>query len=166
MFSKPDYIVIGKFSEVNFDDLIIETKEGFTIDNKKLKILITTAISIIILGTVADVGLAAGVHDAFLGHGQPAITAMAQVVNHKPTQLAHILAYINWLINLLRLIVSSVAGLIMTFAGYKWATTIDGNGAETAKKILKNAFVGGLIVFAGTTIADFFVGKMEQILAG
>ncbi|MDF2533994.1 MAG: hypothetical protein K0R18_151 [Bacillales bacterium] len=157
------YVVIGKFSEINFDEVIMKTKEGFKVDKKKLRIIAATILSAVVIGLLSDVAFAAEVHSTFAGFDQGAVAAMANV-QPKPTQLEHIFEYIRWLIQLLRLIVSSVAGLICTFAGYKWSTTIDGNGAETAKKILKNAFVGGLIVFSGTTIADFFVGKMEQIL--
>lgn len=154
---RQQYIVVGKLSEISIEDLVIEQNGKFNIDSKKLKIIVTGALSVAIMLALQDVSMAAtlpGVHDS--------VVAMATY--KQPTQLQHLLQFVSWLIQLLRLIVSSVAGLICTFAGYKWATAVEGNGAETAKKILKNAFVGGLIVWTGTSIADFFVDKMNQIL--
>lgn len=164
--SAQGYVVIGKFSEINFEEIIQNKNGNFTINKKKLKIIIATGLAAVVLALISDPAFAADVHTSILASNQEAVPAMAMMKPAQPTQLQHIFEYIHWLIQLLRLIVSSIAGLICTFAGYKWSTTIDGNGAETAKKILKNAFVGGLLVFAGSTIADFFVGKMEQILVG
>lgn len=171
MFTKNKYVVVGSFSELTLNQAVEKREKGFVVKKKVLKKIVIATLSAVLIGMLSDVSFAAGIQDAFSNYSQPAVPAMAnstftQVTGHNPTQLKHILEYVNWLVEMLRLVVSSIAGLICTFAGYKWATTIDGNGAETAKKILKNAFVGGLIVFAGTTIADFFVGKMEQILLG
>jgi len=156
---KQQYTVVGKISDISVEDLIVQKGNAFKIDKKKLKMVVTTALSLAIMATLQDVTFAAelpGLQDAVL----------ANAVYKQPTQLQHIFEFVQWLIQLLRLIVSSVAGLICTFAGYKWATAIESNGQESAKKILKNAFVGGLIVWTGTTIADFFVGKMNAILLG
>lgn len=148
---KRDYVVVGKLSELKVEDLVIQKDNKFAIDKKKLKIAITTSLSLLIMTAFQDIGFAAE-----LSNGTE--------VMKKPTQIAALFDFVAWLIELLRLILSSIAGLICTFAGWKWATAIESNGQESAKKILRNAFVGGLIVWTGTSIADFFVDKMNEIL--
>lgn len=157
------YIVVGKLSNLTVEDLVIQKENGFKIDKKKLKIIVAGALSLSILALLQDVTMAAELNDHLLASAD----AIPVSGGYKaPSQLRSLLEFVDWLVELIRLIVSSVAGLICTFAGYKWATAIESNGQESAKKILKNAFVGGLIVWTGTSIADFFVGKMNAILLG
>lgn len=82
----------------------------------------------------------------------------------RPPELDPIFAYIDWLIWLFRVIVSSIIGLIATFAGYKWSTDLSPSGVSEAKKILKNCAVGLFYVQFGATIANYFVDKLQSFL--
>ena len=158
---KKDYVVIGKLSEISIEDLIVGHGKEVRVDKKKLKKFLGSVLAVAVMSIITQDVVAA--QEAFSISGET--IEVAAVTQYKaPSQLSHLLQFIEWLIELLRLIVSSVAGLICTYAGYKWATAIESNGQETAKKILKNAFVGGLIVWTGASIADFFVSKMNQLL--
>lgn len=158
---KKDYVVIGKLSEVSIEDLIVGYGKEVRVDKKKLKRFLGSVLAVVVMSIITQDVVAA--QEAFSINGET--IEVAAVTQYKaPSQLSHLLQFIEWLIELLRLIVSSVAGLICTYAGYKWATAIESNGQETAKKILKNAFIGGLMVWTGTSIADFFVSKMNQLL--
>lgn len=152
---KKHYEVVGKLSEINIEE-IVNQSEGKNKTQLK-KIVATTVSTLLLTFILQDEALANSINDSM-------ILANANTIYKTPTQLKSLLEFISWLIDLLRLIVSSVAGLICTFAGYKWATSLESNGQETAKKILKNAFVGGLIVWTGSSIAGFFVDKMNEIL--
>ena len=155
-----DYVVVGKFSEVNIDDIFSIKDKTIDFDRDKLKSLIIVSLGIIVTLAFQDQAHAQGMSEIIFNN-----ESIEAAANYKaPSQLRSILEFVDWLIDLLRIIVSSVAGLICTFAGYKWATAIESNGAESAKKILKNALIGGILVWTGTTIADVFVGKMNQIL--
>lgn len=82
----------------------------------------------------------------------------------KPDDLDAIFAFIDWLILLTRIIVSSVIGLIATYAGHKWATDLSASGVSEAKKILKNCAWGLFVVHFGATIANFFINKLQSLL--
>lgn len=149
---KKHYRVVGTLSEIKAMELVdFDEQNKAKVNNKKLKMIIASALATIICLTIQDTSYAS----ELITTGAP---------YKAPSQLQNLLQFVNWLVELLRLIVSSIAGLICTFAGYKWATAVESNGQEAAKKILKNAFVGGLVVWTGTSIADFFIGKMNDIL--
>ncbi|AEO93410.1 gp150 [Bacillus phage G] len=152
---KKHYEVVGTIAELDLRELITEKENSFDVNKEKLKFIVSAALSTLIFSLVfQDPSLAA--------NGEMIQTASSNFKT--PTQLNHILEFVSWIIDLLKYILSGIAGLICTFAGYKWATSLEGNGQEAAKKILKNAFVGGVIVWTGSSIAGFFVDKMNEIL--
>ncbi|MNV90512.1 hypothetical protein D3C71_1849070 [compost metagenome] len=81
-----------------------------------------------------------------------------------PTKLHAIFEFIRWFVWLAKWVFSGIIGAIFTVAGWKWGTDLSGNGQTTAKKIMGNCIVGGLIIWTGATVADVFVDKMEEIL--
>lgn len=158
MKRKHKIVVVPQIMEDNkieIEKVVFQKNNKVVINKKKLKKVITSILAIVVIVSIQDASLASGFDSQ---------NEMITVAYQTPNQLKPMLEFVQWLIQLLRLIVSGIAGLICTFAGYKWATAIESNGQESAKKILKNAFIGGLIVWTGTSIADFFVGKMNQIL--
>lgn len=156
--------VVGKISEISINDLIIEKEGLLNIDKKQLKIIALSAATILIASALQDHAFAAetasNVVHGIINHGAVEVSGAYQA----PSQLGTLLKFIDWLIWLFRVIVSSVIGLIATYAGYKWATDITGDGQTSAKKILKNCFIGALLCWTGTTIADYFVGVLNHLL--
>jgi hypothetical protein len=163
---RSQYQVVGKISEISFNDLIVKEEKTLNIDKKKLKMVALAAATILIASALQDHAFAAStagdVIHSFTTHGGEAIPVNGTY--KAPSELKTLLSFIDWLIWLFRVIVSSVIGLIATYAGYKWSTDITGDGQNAAKKILKNCFVGAILVWTGTTIANYFVGVLNGLL--
>lgn len=84
-------------------------------------------------------------------------SAIPDSVNIQP-----IMDFINWLTKLIRILSSSLVGLMATYAGWKY---ISGD-TEEAKKILINQGVGIFWIFFGVAISNFFVWKLSTFVGG
>lgn len=143
-----DYVIIGKFSEINLNSAFVKDNFGNKIiDEKILKTIITSALSIIIWGAFSEYVLADSPYET-------------------PTKLDAIFEFIHWIIWLMKIVFSGVIGLIITIAGWKWGTDLSGNAQAQAKTIIKNCLFGGFIVWIGAALGDAFVSQMDKILTG
>lgn len=160
-----DYVVIGKISEVDFESLLKEKiNEKIEKPNVKkaiIKVLITTSAAILTASILEGCGIG---NSAYASTLNDSMVVGAAGAYKEPIQLRPVLNFIDWLIYMVRLIVSAVIGLIATYAGYKWSTDISGNGSSEAKKILKNSAIGLFWVHFGATIANFVVDKMKSMV--
>ena len=143
-----DYVVVGKFSQLNIEDIFVKDDfDNKIIDEKKIKAIIVSALTIIAWAAFSDYVYADGHYK-------------------DPVKLDAIFEFIHWIIFLIKIVFSGVIGLIMTIAGWKWATDLS-NGAQTqAKTIIKNCIVGGAIIWTGASLGDAFVSQMDKILTG
>lgn len=152
------YKVIGKLSDKKVKDLFFPSEnleETFLNEGKKNryenvgKFIVGGAVALVFTTAFGDVGFAAT---------EP-MHAYKEL-----DKLDSIFAFIDWLIWLARIIISSVIGLITTYAGWKWSTDLSSGGVSDAKKILKNCAWGMFWVQFGATIANFFVDKMQSLV--
>lgn len=167
-----DYVVVGKFSQINIEEIFsekiierVERSVSSKFNSKIVRSVIAAGIAIAIGAILQDTTFAAEIHNTFAGYDQAAVEVMARPNGSgysEPTQLHAILKFIDWLIFMVRWIVSSIIGLICSYAGHKWATDISGNGVAEAKKILKNCAVGVFWVQFGATIGNYFVDKLAS----
>lgn len=169
-----DYVVVGKFSEVNLEEIFgekiverIEKSINSKFSRSVIRSVVVAGIAVAFAAILQDTTFAAEIHNTFANHTQATMEVMARPNGNgysEPTQLRAILKFIDWLIFMVRWIVSSIIGLIATYAGYRWATDISGSGVADAKKILKNAAVGIFFVQFGAIIGNYFVDKLASFV--
>lgn len=139
------YVVVGKFSEVDAKTLTKREVE-MKLNKYSQAYLIVGGILFLTLG------------DYHLASAATSTTTMAA------PQISTLFNFISYLVNLLKTIVTALSGLMLTVSGYKWFTSFDAKGQEVAKQIMKNTFIGSIIVWSGTSIADFFISKLNELL--
>lgn len=144
-----EYIIVGKFSKIDIEKLIVKDDFGKPIINQKLiQTLVVSAFSVIVFAALSD-----------YAHAAPEIY-------QNPTKLDAIFDFLKWFITLIKYVFSGVLGVIFAVAGWKWGTDLSGGGQTTAKTIMKNCLIGLFITWTGSIIGETFVGKLESILSG
>jgi hypothetical protein len=152
------YIVVGRFSEIDLNNVFVKHNNEPIINYNLLKKLVVSCVSIVLIGFLGDFVSADSLDSIEV------FASNEYLDNHKPHKLDSIFSYIKWLGNLLKIIFSSVIGVIFSIAGWKWATDLSGSNQAEAKKIMKNCLIGGFFIWSGFTIGDIFVNKMEELL--
>lgn len=151
------YRVIGRLSEINLNDIVEPNGDRYWVNGKELRRVLTYSLTIF-AAIVLDEVLFSGLILAADG-----VQSTAQSYS-PPVELKSFVNFVHWLIWLLRWIVSSVIGLIVTYAGYRWATDISGDGQGAAKKIIRNCVAGAIMTWTGTTIANVFIDTLNKYL--
>lgn len=79
-------------------------------------------------------------------------------------ELNKLLNLLDFFIGLIKWGSASVAALIATITGWHIMTNTKGNAMADAKTTLKQSLTGLVIVFFGSALADFLIGKFTHIL--
>lgn len=140
------------FDEIKKDNKLMETAKKLY-QNKKIRKLIVTIGSLII------------VYAFYSSLPGPAIPVMAATLEDPAAintwnEIAEVKSFLNFVINLIRVLVVCVCGLIAANTGMKVATDENVEGQKEAKKAANKILWALFLVFVGTSIAKIIGEKL------
>lgn len=81
-------------------------------------------------------------------------------------ELQNIMEFIRFIINIIQWGTGTLSSLVVVVTGWQILTSKDVKPLSIAKENFNKAIWALFFVFAGSNIANFFVGKMYNLLAG